>query len=132
MAKTMVSWKSRTSGVSPDEIAPPGFSIYRPEVWLPLLGWPKSVAHFTAQQRLQRACRILLERGCRRIILYIWRPQYGKALDLIEHDLSCYHIVDEYTFSKVEKPIEERESAYSNVSIKCSFIRRDYGRKREQ
>jgi glycosyltransferase involved in cell wall biosynthesis len=99
----------RTYGVNPDEIDTPNFAIYRPEIWLPLLGWPRSFAHFTAQQRLQRACRLLLERGCRKIILYIWRPQYGETLDLIDHDLSCYHIVDEYTFSKIERPIEERE-----------------------
>jgi glycosyltransferase involved in cell wall biosynthesis len=99
----------RTHSVNHDDIATPGFAIYRPEIWLPSLGWPRSFARFTAQQRLERACRILLKRGCRKIILYIWRPQYGKALDLIGHDLSCYHIVDEYTFSKIEKPIEERE-----------------------
>jgi glycosyltransferase involved in cell wall biosynthesis len=47
--------------------------------------------------------------GCRKIILYLWRPDHGPALDLAEHDLSCYHIDDEYTFSPVEQPISDRE-----------------------
>jgi glycosyltransferase involved in cell wall biosynthesis len=61
------------------------------------------------RRRLRRAQRILLNRGCRKIILYIWRPEFAPALDLIDYDLSCYHIDDEYTFSKVEKPISEHE-----------------------
>jgi glycosyltransferase involved in cell wall biosynthesis len=31
-------------------------------------------------------------------------------LDLIDHDLSCYYINDEYTFSAIEQPIDQREA----------------------
>jgi glycosyltransferase involved in cell wall biosynthesis len=59
---------------------------------------------------LRQARHILLTRGCSKILLYLWRPSYEPAIDLIDHDLSCYHIDDEYTFAEVEKPIEEREA----------------------
>ncbi|MGH8068883.1 MAG: glycosyltransferase, partial [Candidatus Entotheonellia bacterium] len=48
---------------------------------------------------------------CRTTILYIWRPWYGLALDVMACDLSCYHLDDEYTFSAVvKKPIAELEA----------------------
>jgi glycosyltransferase involved in cell wall biosynthesis len=45
---------------------------------------------------------LLAARGCRKIILYIWRPEFARALSSITHDVSCYHIDDEYSFSDVE------------------------------
>jgi glycosyltransferase involved in cell wall biosynthesis len=90
--------------------ASPGLTIYYPERWLPLVGWPRFLACWNERQRLRRAQRILLNRGCRKIILYLWRPECESALDLIDHDLSCYHISDEYTFSESEQPIDAREA----------------------
>ena len=75
-----------------------------------LVGRPRFLACWTERQRLRRAQRILLTRGCRKIILYLWRPQYASALDLMDYDLSCYHIADEYTFSAIEQPIDAREA----------------------
>src|SRR5262245_30401119 len=49
-------------------------TIYHPERWLPAVGRPSFLAAWTEQQRLRRARRILLNRGCRKIILYLWRP----------------------------------------------------------
>src|SRR5262249_41544633 len=46
----------------------------------------------------------------RKVILYLWRPDAASALDLIDHDLSCYYINDEYTFSAIEQPIEAHEA----------------------
>jgi len=54
----------------------PGFTIYNPERWLPEIGRPPFMAHWTLQQRLRRAKQILLKRGCRDTILYLWRPTY--------------------------------------------------------
>ena len=88
----------------------PGLTIYRPESYLPEVGRPRFLARWTKQQRLRRAQRILLHQGCRQTVLYLWRPQYEPALDLVDHDLSCYHIDDEYTFSEVEKPLDECEA----------------------
>jgi hypothetical protein len=89
----------------------PGLTIYHPERWLPAIGQPAVLARLTMRERLLRARRLLHNRGCRTTILYIWRPSYGLALDVMACDLSCYHIDDEYTLSPaVEKPIEEREA----------------------
>ena len=107
-------WWNRTKprNKNDDYLPPfaPGFRIYRPERWLPEVGRPRFLAHWTGQQRLRRAQRIILNRGAGKIILYLWRPSYEPALDLIPHDLSCYHIDDEYTFSEVEKPLDECEA----------------------
>jgi glycosyltransferase involved in cell wall biosynthesis len=88
----------------------PGLTIYRPESWLPEVGRPRLLAHWTRQQRLSRAQRILLNGGSGKIVLYLWRPSFEPALDLVNHDLSCYHIDDEYTFSEVEKPLDACEA----------------------
>ena len=97
-------------GIDCNGMGIPGFSIYNPDKWLPKVYRPRSLAIFVERQRLRRAVRILRGRGCKKIVLYLWRPEFEPALDLIEHDLSCYHIDDEYTFSEVEKPIEENEA----------------------
>jgi glycosyltransferase involved in cell wall biosynthesis len=74
------------------------------------VGRPPFLARWTKQQRWRRAQRILLRWGCRKTVLYLWRPHYAPALDLIDHDLSCYHIDDEYTFSDIEQPLDKREA----------------------
>jgi len=89
----------------------PGLTIYQPEAWLPAIGRPAVLARLTMRERLRRAQHVLRDRGCRTTILYIWRPWYGLALDVMDYDLSCYHIDDEYTFSAVVKaPIEQQET----------------------
>jgi glycosyltransferase involved in cell wall biosynthesis len=88
----------------------PGLTIYQPERWLPAIGRPATLARITMRERLLRARRLLHSQGCRTTILYIWRPWYGLALDVMTCNLSCYHIDDEYTFSTVEQPVEEREA----------------------
>ena len=60
--------------------------------------------------RLAHARQKLAKRGCTTFVLYLWRPQFAEALDLVEHDYSCYHIDDEYSFaseSSLIHPIEE-------------------------
>jgi glycosyltransferase involved in cell wall biosynthesis len=92
-----------------NEISSPGFQIYTPELWLPKLYRPKWLAQFTFEQRLRRAQRLLIRRGCQKTILYLWFPDFGPALHSIPFDLSCYHIEDEYSFSPVERPVSETE-----------------------
>ena len=86
-----------------------GFAIYRPEPWRPRLFRPVALAGLIRRGTLARARKILLERGCRQIVLYLWRPEFEPALDSVEHDLSCYHIDDEYSWSKVELPLDPDE-----------------------
>jgi glycosyltransferase involved in cell wall biosynthesis len=93
-----------------DHPAPPAnFQIYRPESWLPLLGRPPWLTAFTSRQRLARARARLRAQGCKRVALYIFRPDFGSVLDHIEHDLSIYHIDDEYSFSSTETEVSPVE-----------------------
>ncbi len=89
---------------------PPGFEVYHPEFWLPLMGRPAGLARFTARQRLKRAGDRLRARGCTKLVLYIWRPEFGEGCKDAAHDLCIYHVDDEYTFSttEVDVPTGER------------------------
>jgi glycosyltransferase involved in cell wall biosynthesis len=42
------------------------------------------------------------EMGMDRVVLYVWRQEFGRYVERIPHDLLCYHIDDEYTFSPTE------------------------------
>jgi glycosyltransferase involved in cell wall biosynthesis len=58
---------------------------------------------------LEGARDLLLQKGCTKIVLYVWRPSFASALSMMRHDLSCYHIDDEYTFGTKDKPLAEAE-----------------------
>jgi glycosyltransferase involved in cell wall biosynthesis len=103
-------WQSFSAMISPeaevaDPVPPPNFKVYHPEFWLPVLGRSPRLASFTSRKRLARARARLLARGCKRIVLYVFRPDFGNVLDDVEYDLSVYHIDDEYTFSTTETDI---------------------------
>ena len=88
---------------------PQGFVLYQPERWLPQLGRPAWLASWTAVERGRRAASWLRRRGCKTIVSYLWRPHFGDVLNSNAYDLSCYHIVDEYSFSPIEQPLSDRE-----------------------
>ncbi|HEU4364542.1 MAG TPA: glycosyltransferase [Candidatus Krumholzibacteria bacterium] len=96
---------------NPDPTPPParGFAVYDHEPWLPKFYRPAALARAAERERLAHARRMLEEAGCRRVILYIWQPKFAAALDLVPYDVSCYHIVDEYSFSDVEQPLSPVE-----------------------
>ena len=83
--------------------------IYTPQFWLPKFYRPKCLATVTAKGRAFWAQRALRRRGCSKTILYIWRPQFDDVLDLIDYDVSCYHIDDEYTFGENDTVIIDKE-----------------------
>src|SRR5262249_37845841 len=85
---------SRKVGAIPD-----GLQVYESEFWLPRVGRPTWLAQLTSQKRLARASGLLRARGCTKFVLYLWRPEFADALDQIPHDLSIYHVDDEYSFS---------------------------------
>lgn len=63
------------------------------------------------QRRRLLQARVMLRRaGARRIVLYLWRPEWAYALDQLPHDLSCYHIDDEYSFSATERGVDPAEA----------------------
>ena len=96
----------------PDEdqsTLPAGFQIYRPGPMFPRLGGPAALGRWTSQQRLRRAHRRLVARGCSQIVLYLWRPEFAQAISQVPHQLSCYHIDDEYSFSPIEVALDPSE-----------------------
>jgi glycosyltransferase involved in cell wall biosynthesis len=110
-------WRSWWLGAGPerrviDDRVPSiaGFSLYRPGRWLPRVYRPALAARATERARQWRARRILEGRGAQRMILYLWRPEFEHALDQIPHELSCYHIDDEYSFAPIEQPLAEDEA----------------------
>jgi glycosyltransferase involved in cell wall biosynthesis len=58
---------------------------------------------------LRRARALLLRRGCRVILLYVWRPHFADALDLLPCTQRHYHIDDEYSFAERETPLGAEE-----------------------
>jgi glycosyltransferase involved in cell wall biosynthesis len=86
-----------------------GFCVYQPERWLPQFGRPAWLASWTAVERGRRAAAWLRRRGCKTIIFYLWRPHFHSVLNSDAYDLSCYHIVDEYSFSPSELPLTDQE-----------------------
>jgi len=94
---------------NPSEMKIPGFDWYQSGRWLPQIYRPRGIGKIFDRLRLATAKAILRKRGCKKIIMYVWRPELGTALDLLDHDVSCYQIDDEYTFSDVEQPVDLEE-----------------------
>lgn len=84
-----------------------GFTLYKP--WLPMPYRPVWLARSLERRRLRRARDLLVRRGCTTILLYLWRPQFAEALDLVPFTESHYHIDDEYSFSELEMPLSDAE-----------------------
>ena len=89
--------------------APANLDIYTPERWLPRFYRPSGLRDWALRTRLHRARRRLTARGCRHVLLYVWRPRLGAALDLLPHDRSFYHIDDEYSFGTEAQPLDPVE-----------------------
>ena len=108
------SWRALFSGRgsaarSPYPPVEPSLQIYVPGLHLPEFGRPAWLANLTSRERLRRARNLLLRRGCKEVVLYAWRPQFAHVLNQVPHDLSCYHIDDEYSFSSVEQELDPLE-----------------------
>jgi glycosyltransferase involved in cell wall biosynthesis len=93
----------------PPHNAGPGFSVYQAPAWLPAVYRPSWLAKWASSKRLAHARERLIRSGCKKIVMYLWRPEFAAALDSIPSDLSCYHIDDEYSFSPVDSPNSEQE-----------------------
>jgi glycosyltransferase involved in cell wall biosynthesis len=104
-------WRSVLKGRSAPEreTLPQGLIRYKAETWLPRFQRPQWLADLTFDTRVRRARSILMRRGCKRIILYLWRPEFARAVSSAPFDLTCYHIADEYSFSSTEVPVAPAE-----------------------
>jgi glycosyltransferase involved in cell wall biosynthesis len=83
--------------------------IYESGRWMPEVHRPRRIGRWLRRRRLAWPVRYLKRQGCDRIVLYLWRPKFAWAADAIPADLVCYHIDDEYDFSRVDRPIDARE-----------------------
>jgi O-antigen/teichoic acid export membrane protein/glycosyltransferase involved in cell wall biosynthesis len=106
-------WRGQWQGGSPwlhgNLKEHPDFSVLR---WPPDFLYrerPAIYRNLLLRFHLRRAIRMLRNRGVRRVVLYIWRPEFAFALRLMPYDFSCYHIDDEYTFSAEEQALTGRE-----------------------
>ncbi|MEO8523732.1 MAG: glycosyltransferase [Caldimonas sp.] len=112
------NWREFLKPSSPRFMAPDRWSEPAPSLEVLDAGWRRPNFHRLRwlaaaglRSRLSVARRRLVSRGAKRIALYLWRDEFASALDLVEHDFSCYHIDDEYSFSDREAPNSERETA---------------------
>ncbi len=87
----------------------PGLNIHDPLFPFPRFYRPSWLAEYMFDARIKRAHRALLRLGCRKVILYIWRPEFAAAISSIPFDVSCFHMDDEYSFSELELPPSEAE-----------------------
>ena len=88
-----------------------GLLVYTPTRWEAKFYRPAALARAAERRRLCSAAAELKKRGCRKLVIYIWRPEFASALGLLDHDASCYHLDDEYSFSRSEQPVDEREAS---------------------
>ncbi len=96
----------------PSELpADPDFLVYSPGRFLPKVFRPDLAARLTERGRLLRGSRLLRRRDAEAAVLYLWRPEFAPVLDLLPHQVSVYHIDDEYSFSTTEQPVDDQEAA---------------------
>jgi glycosyltransferase involved in cell wall biosynthesis len=85
------------------------FTVMTPGQMRPRFCSPARLRRFISSRMLADARRYLQRRGATLIVLHLWRYHFAEALDLIPHDMSCYQIDDEYSFSDVDLPNDPRE-----------------------
>jgi glycosyltransferase involved in cell wall biosynthesis len=101
--------------------------VYQPEFWLPRLSRPAWLAKLISKTRLRRAAERLRAAGCNRFVLYIWRPEFGDTVEHLAHDLSIYHVDDEYTFSSTDVEVSPKERRLLEVFIHSMAMMRKKG-----
>ena len=88
---------------------PEGFTVHDPSRLFPKFYRPRFLGEATARARIGSVVRSLRRSGAEKVVLYLWRPQFGQELDRVAHDVSCYHVDDEYSFSDQDRPVSETE-----------------------
>ena len=91
-----LGWSRRSP---PDAPPDAGWAIDDAPPYLPTVHRPAWLRTLLRRARIRRARRRLLRQGARSIVLYLWRPGFADALES-PHDLSVYHIDDDYAFDE--------------------------------
>lgn len=89
----------------------PGLEIDHAGWRLPRVHRPRWVGDLLLRRRLRRAALRLHRRGCRFLVLYLWRPSFRRAAALFPWDAVVYHVDDEYSFSPVDQGPDPEEVA---------------------
>src|SRR5688500_6109221 len=111
------SWRARLATRSDSVRAAPQPSVPAPErlhITGPTDGWPTVkhpawLANAFFDARIRAEGTVLRRQGCTRIVLYLWNPDFARALDSVPHEASVYHIDDEYSWSETEQPVDPAE-----------------------
>jgi glycosyltransferase involved in cell wall biosynthesis len=104
------SWSAHRAEISRAvRDVPSSFTVHVPELWLPDVLRPPWVNRSLFNLRVRRAWRQLRKRGCRQLVLHLWHPRFEPALTAGKHQLSLYHIDDEYTFVPEPGPMGDQE-----------------------
>lgn len=88
---------------------PANFIVHDSSALTPVVYRPRWLGQRLLRQRLRRARASLERRGCTRIVLYLWHVSLQDALSAVRHDLSIYHIYDEYSHAELEQPLDAAE-----------------------
>jgi glycosyltransferase involved in cell wall biosynthesis len=113
--------KRSALAVNSDLSLPLGFQFYVPELWLPKIYRPGWIDKLTFEQRIRQGARRLKREGCRKLVLYLWHPQFEPVLCSRGFDLKIYHVDDEYSFLPNPPPTEARELRVLN-SVDQVFV----------
>src|SRR5713101_9231547 len=64
---------------SPDGVPIPesDFVVHTASPFLPLLYSPRKLAKYTLRKRLETARQTLIRKGCTKVALYLWRPEFA-------------------------------------------------------
>ncbi|HKR37541.1 MAG TPA: glycosyltransferase [Steroidobacteraceae bacterium] len=112
----------RTEPLRGTDGLPESFEIYRPEPWLPHFIRPAWLSDALLRERVRRGFAKLRARGCRKLVLHLWYPTFEAALHRREHDLSLYHIDDEYSFTKDAVNASPQEARVLEASDRAIVI----------
>jgi glycosyltransferase involved in cell wall biosynthesis len=83
-------------------------AVHSHQGW-PAVKRPRWLSNAVFDLRAGSARATLRRKGCERIVLYLWSPDFARALESVPHDLSLYHIDDEYSWSETEHPLDPVE-----------------------
>ena len=86
----------------------PGLFIHPAEPWLPWTDGARRLRGALLAVRATRAAAHLRKLGCRKIVLYLWRPEFSGALGA-SHAFSVFHIDDDYAFQPTLPPPDPHE-----------------------
>lgn len=86
------------------------FTVLDASPFLPRFYFSQRLTDYSFRQNLHIARSMLRRRGCKKIILYLWRYEFARAIRHVSPNVSCYHIDDEYSFSAVDAPLSSDEA----------------------